>query len=114
MFNSHTNYLVHDENAACRTGDIVRIEAGTGVSRRKRHTVSQIITPFGDTLEERHNAVETNEERTMRKLNKRADKLVQAMEIDPGWLKKMWGLKLVKEKPLREELMDLLKAKKII
>ncbi|GAA5805776.1 30S ribosomal protein S17 [Helicostylum pulchrum] len=45
---SHKNYLVHDENEACKLGDVVRIEACRPLSRHKHFSVAEVIRSTKD------------------------------------------------------------------
>ena len=37
------NYMAHDEEGACKEGDLVRIEESRPLSRRKRWTVIEVV-----------------------------------------------------------------------
>ncbi|POS82292.1 hypothetical protein EPUL_005950, partial [Erysiphe pulchra] len=73
-FNRHKDVLVHDPNDSLRTGDIISISSGMRVSKTVRHTVENIIAPFGTPIEDRP-PIPTYEERRILQEQKRLWKL---------------------------------------
>jgi ribosomal protein S17 len=74
-FRSRSTHLVSDPTDALRIGDVIRIEPlPFAKSRRIRHVVSEIITPFGPRIDERP-PIPSAEERAERHRAKRAAKL---------------------------------------
>ncbi|KAF3939288.1 hypothetical protein ABW19_dt0209742 [Dactylella cylindrospora] len=71
-FEHHEDHLTHDENSACRTGDVVRIQPFQKSSKHKKHVVYEIITPFGTGDRK---PIETPEERERRLREKREAKV---------------------------------------
>jgi|TARA_B110000091_G_C13663324_1_gene410582 small subunit ribosomal protein S17 len=39
----HRNFMVHDEQALCQTGDTVRIKEVMKMSKHKKHTLVEIL-----------------------------------------------------------------------
>ena len=50
---SYQNYLISDPRSSLRAGDVVKIAAERQVSRHIKHVVTEIVVPWGPSIEER-------------------------------------------------------------
>ena len=50
---NHENLIVSDPTESTRTGDVIRIVDEGQVSKRIRHVVTEIVAPWGPSIEER-------------------------------------------------------------
>ena len=73
-FVTHKNLLVSDPTDATRTGDVVRIADEGQVSRRIHHVITEIVAPWGPSVDERP-AVPSQEQRQAEKEDKHQRKL---------------------------------------
>ncbi|KAJ2904656.1 uncharacterized protein MKZ38_007492 [Zalerion maritima] len=67
-------HLVHDPLNSLRLGDVLAIQPGWRVSRRKRHVVSRLILPASGTPLEDRPPVPTEDERVAERDRKSAEK----------------------------------------
>lgn len=62
-FRTYENLTVSDPNSSARTGDVVRIADGWRASRKIRHILTEIVTPWGPPLEIRPKTMSLEEAR---------------------------------------------------
>jgi small subunit ribosomal protein S17 len=78
-FPSPTNYLVRDPNNSLVPGDVIRITSGHRTSKAIHHSVTAIIAPFGEPVENRPKVL-TTEELEAEKVRKRLLKDVRSAQ----------------------------------
>ena len=80
--------MVSDPTESARTGDVVRISDEGQVSRRIHHVISEIVTPWGSSLDQRpalpspEERLAAKEENRHRKLERRAKIMKVAQEVN--------------------------------
>ncbi|KAL9138363.1 MAG: hypothetical protein Q9175_000403 [Cornicularia normoerica] len=86
-FQTHQSYLVSDPNASLRAGDVVRIAAERQISRHIKHVVTEILAPWGPSIEERPPVLSEEErarrlqEKTERKKERRRERKPEKGEV---------------------------------
>ncbi|CAD6564807.1 MAG: hypothetical protein ASARMPREDX12_004691 [Alectoria sarmentosa] len=79
-FQSRDSYLVSDPNSSLRAGDVVKIAPERQISRHIRHVVTEIVAPWGPSIEERPPVLSAEErarrlqEKTERKKERRRER----------------------------------------
>ncbi|KAB8346307.1 hypothetical protein FH972_023351 [Carpinus fangiana] len=93
-FTAQTTALVHDPTSAVRAGDIIQM-ASSRHSKHVRHIVANIVSPFGESLDQRAGKVLSPEERLQirdekrqKKVERRASRGVESAvqeAVQRGW-----------------------------
>lgn len=79
-FQTHQSYLVSDPNSSLRAGDVVKIAAERQISRHIKHVVTEIVAPWGPSIDERPPVLSEEErvrrlqEKTRRKQERRRER----------------------------------------
>lgn len=71
-FQTHESYLVSDPNSSLRAGDVVKIAAERKISRHIRHVVTEIVAPWGPSVDERPPVL--SEEERMRRVREKTER----------------------------------------
>ncbi|KAF6219403.1 hypothetical protein HO133_005229 [Letharia lupina] len=85
-FRSNNSYLVSDPNSSLRAGDVVKIAAERRISRHIKHVVTEIVAPWGPSIDERPPVLSEEErlrrlqEKTLRKKERRRERNAETGE----------------------------------
>ncbi|KAL9069894.1 MAG: hypothetical protein Q9161_005208 [Pseudevernia consocians] len=86
QFQAHKSYLVSDPNSSLRAGDVVKIAAERQISRHIKHVVTEILAPWGPSIDERPPVLSQEErltrlqEKTERKQERRRERNLEKGE----------------------------------
>ncbi|MCJ1274130.1 hypothetical protein MMC21_001925 [Puttea exsequens] len=72
QFLTYQNHLVSDPTSSLRTGDVVKIVHERRVSRHIKHTVLEIVAPWGPGIDERPPILSVEERERLRREKKEA------------------------------------------